>query len=1170
MGWGWKWMCCVAVLKLLYHRSHCDVSEGNVRNGRQKATEEFSYFEKVVPVIRTRRSARDAVTWAENQHLDEVEVVVEAFNKTFTLDLKLNKNLFGDKFVEKHTTNGKPVVRRYKDHKNHHCFYHGKIRHEEESLIALSTCDGLSGLFQDGTEQYYIQPVAGSTGFHHHVFRASDRHEQHLRCGTGDHAHDFPSFYHSSLNSKHLHRLRRAIRGPYNSGKKTRYVELFLVSDHRQFDMHGKNVAKVIQRSKEIGNIVSALYNELDIYVALVGVEVWDSGDKIIVDQDADVTLNNFLSYRKTFLNPHFPNDNGQLITGQSFKDGIVGKALKRPICTYRYSGGVNTDHSELPGPVGTTVAHEMGHNFGMTHDNLSVCKCPEQRCIMAATTGSGNPTKWSSCSKKELQEAFDIGMDYCLRNKPTRLFGSPTCGNGFVEDGEQCDCGLPEECKNKCCNASSCTLMTNATCATGTCCNLQTCQMKPMATECRPVAGECDLPEFCSGNSEDCPADVFVQNGRSCKSGQSYCYQGKCTTHDAQCKLLWGSTGQVSPPVCYTRLNTRGSEFGNCGYSWIHDNYTACKQEDTMCGMLHCQHQNEKLMFWREALSRLLPYTTLDVNGVRIKCKSAILDVGLNDLDPGMTPDGAKCGEDKLCVNQTCMSFDQLGVAPCPEDCNQNGICNSNNNCHCEVGLAPPLCNTPGYGGSVDSGPASSNKDSIVTSTVAQSTESSDTAIRPTEIPPQGDNSLMIGLLIFFLLIVPLLVIGGFFAYRYREQLKVWWGQKASAAYKYKDAAPPKSSRRSESSVKSPSKPRPPPSIAAVEAQSVQERPPPPPAPVPKDPVNRQPSTGSAKMPISNPVLQSTTNRTPSFKDAKFIEKPRVIVRPTVYANLPDSENSDEDSGYVTGGKPARPPKPWSENSDQSSANQNQPPPRPSVPPVKFQPPPNRPSQLTRPNQLPTKPLKPPTRQQQPLKPPSLPQAQSKPVPLRPAPPAPLSPIADTDASESPSEPQVGIVSAMKQKFKFDNSNNNNSNTDLDSDPLYEPPPKPWTDQSTGENIYEVIPGDEEAPLNGRSKAPEKPSRSVKPMFQPRARPASVQFRSQPQTLTEFKPRPVSAREPEVSRGVSVKDRIAKLSQENSEGSGPAKPVQRSKSGVAKPSIPPKPRKRPDSVAQC
>lgn len=64
------------------------------------------------------------------------------------------------------------------------------------------------------------------------------------------------------------------------------------------------------------------------------------------------------------------------------------------------------------------------------------------------------------------------------------------------------------------------------------------------------------------------------------------------------------------------------------------------------------------------------------------------------------------------MCVNQKCMSVENMwaaaSVAQCPNNCNNNGVCNSRGHCHCNMGFAPPHCDYPGPGGSQDSGPAS------------------------------------------------------------------------------------------------------------------------------------------------------------------------------------------------------------------------------------------------------------------------------------------------------------------------------------------------------------------------------------------------------------------------------------------------------------------------------
>lgn len=129
------------------------------------------------------------------------------------------------------------------------------------------------------------------------------------------------------------------ISPPWNSDQNSRYVELVLVVDTRLYIQFGRRTQAIHDICNQIAKKINSIYLPLNIYVFLVGVVIWRDYDKIQLDLDADLTLQRFLHYRKQVLLNNIPNDNAQLLTGVHFDKGVVGKALKGPICTKDFSG---------------------------------------------------------------------------------------------------------------------------------------------------------------------------------------------------------------------------------------------------------------------------------------------------------------------------------------------------------------------------------------------------------------------------------------------------------------------------------------------------------------------------------------------------------------------------------------------------------------------------------------------------------------------------------------------------------------------------------------------------------------------------------------------------------------------------------------------------------------
>uniref|UniRef100_A0AAZ3QJN1 ADAM metallopeptidase domain 19a n=1 Tax=Oncorhynchus tshawytscha TaxID=74940 RepID=A0AAZ3QJN1_ONCTS len=315
-------------------------------------------------------------------------------------------------------------------------------------------------------------------------------------------------------------------------------------------------------------------YRALNIRVPLIGLEVWKERDECIITEEPNTTLWSFLQWRQK-LKSRKKHDNAQLLTGVIFKGTTIGMAPLEGMCSLENSGGINVDHSDLSIGAAATMAHEIGHNFGMSHDHEGCCveaTAEQGGCVMAAATGHPFPRVFSRCSKLDLDNYFQKGGGMCLFNMPDMkdLVGGKRCGNGFVEDGEECDCGEPEECSNDCCNANNCSLKAEAQCAHGVCC--EGCKLKQAGTMCRGPAGACDLPEYCTGGSPYCPSNVYLLDGSSCQYGHAYCYNGMCLTHEQQCLQLWGYGRDGQPLYNHVNILNRDGPLLHCTHiqSWL------------------------------------------------------------------------------------------------------------------------------------------------------------------------------------------------------------------------------------------------------------------------------------------------------------------------------------------------------------------------------------------------------------------------------------------------------------------------------------------------------------------------------------------------------------------------------------------------------------------------
>ncbi|XP_048001332.1 disintegrin and metalloproteinase domain-containing protein 10-like [Leguminivora glycinivorella] len=190
------------------------------------------------------------------------------------------------------------------------------------------------------------------------------------------------------------------------------------------------------------------------------------------------------------------------------------------------------------------TLAHEIGHSFGAHHDD----NFPNKQCrgflMGAQSTAADSPShfEFSLCSKRLIASTLDT-VSHCLYEE-----WRPFCGNGIVEEGEACDCGLPVRCvfSDPCCtprtggaehfdqgtlHKSGCAVAPTAAChpSQGPCCTSKCqlanltefgidCTTQQQVCACSEASCQCGLGGRCLSDGSCHAAECASQGLRECQ----------------------------------------------------------------------------------------------------------------------------------------------------------------------------------------------------------------------------------------------------------------------------------------------------------------------------------------------------------------------------------------------------------------------------------------------------------------------------------------------------------------------------------------------------------------------------------------------------------------------------------------------------------------------------
>ncbi|XP_069872776.1 disintegrin and metalloproteinase domain-containing protein 7 isoform X1 [Dipodomys merriami] len=608
---------------------------------------------KRLPLVQKRDLGHIHDFNAQEIYEEEILYEIKLSGKTLILHLLRSRDLLASNYSETYYNVKGEVLTRHPQIMDH-CFYQGSIVHEYDSAASISTCNGLRGFFRVNDQRYLIEPLKYSDGRQHLVFKYATRMPY-----TANHSCEELNFTKEIVPQEENDKEDQKAE----SARKESYVELFIVADDYVFRRNSKPHSKIRKRIWGMVNFVNMVYKTLNIHVTLVGIEVWTNGDQIEVDPNIETTLSHFSTWQETVLKKRKHYDHVLLLSGKWLQTHAQGISYPAGMCLPHYSCSVVKDLLPDINIVANRMAHQLGHNLGLQHNDSS-CSCPLGACVMDGG-GSIPALKFSKCSQAQYQQYLKNAKPTCMLNIPfpDSFNDLPSCGDKKVDEGEECDCGSVQECTNPCCDAHRCLLKPGFDCAQGECC--ESCHIKKEGSPCRPAKDECDLPEVCSGHSPECPPDQFQPSGTPCKNAEGYCSLGKCPTRDQQCHELFSGGAKESHDACY-KLNKKGNKFGYCKNK--ENGFAPCEEKDVKCGKLFCTGRQLSPLHGEDKTY----YLKLPQPNATCQCRTVFFYHNAEDV--GLVDSGTKCGDGMVCSNGECVSLQKAyNSTSCSSQCDEN-----------------------------------------------------------------------------------------------------------------------------------------------------------------------------------------------------------------------------------------------------------------------------------------------------------------------------------------------------------------------------------------------------------------------------------------------------------------------------------------------------------------